>query len=108
MASVGLTSVQFDALRNHAAPREQTRALLVRYTSSWCTPCRAAVAVVSAFCRARGDGAPDVLDVDIDRCPHDVGVSQVPTFHLFNPGAPGHVAHVGLPGLDMWLRDHCD
>ena len=82
------------------------RPLLVSFTAS-CgpTPCRQALAAVDAFVAGRGADAPLRLDIDIDRCAQDVGVSAVPTFRWHRPGAGAGAAteHVGLAGLREWL-----
>lgn len=99
MAAVEIGRRRHDA---HAARRP----LLVHYAAAWCGPCKVANGLVRSFCASRGDAAPEVMDIDVDRCVHDVGVNSVPTFHLYRPRTVGHLTHVGVEGLQAWLLSH--
>lgn len=88
--------------------RAARRSLLVQYTAAWCGSCKAADGVVRSFCAAQGRMAPEVMDIDVDRCVYDVGVSEVPTYHLYRQQASGHLTHIGVNGLQKWLQTHGD
>ena len=98
--------VERQRVRAHAAGRS----LLVQYTASWCAPCHAiASKVVAATTAAAASSrpAPVLMEVDVDQCADDVGVSSVPTLRLYpvDGGGPPFT-HVGTTGVDAWLRAH--
>lgn len=94
------TSRLIDAAR--AKAHAEGRALLVQFGASWCASCKAVAPKVAAATRA--PAAPVLVDVDVDRCMDDVGVSSVPTLRLFCVGNDDRpVTHVGPSGVDSWL-----
>jgi thioredoxin 1 len=68
---------------------EAERPVLVDFTAAWCPPCRVMQPVLAAIDAERDD--LDVVEVDVDDS-IDVaaayGVLSMPTFMLFDHGAP--------------------
>jgi thioredoxin 1 len=68
---------------------EADRPVLVDFTAAWCPPCRAMKPILAALDAERDDF--DVVEVDVDESV-DVaavyGVLSMPTFMLFDHGAP--------------------
>jgi thioredoxin 1 len=68
---------------------ESDKPVLVDFTASWCPPCRAMNPILDEIAAGRDDLRIVKLDVDDNQqTAAQYGVLSMPTFMLFNHGAP--------------------
>ena len=68
---------------------ESEKPVLVDFTAAWCPPCRAMNPILDEVAASRDDLRIVKVDVDDNQATAArFGVLSMPTFMLFNPGAP--------------------
>ena len=68
---------------------ESDKPVLVDFTAAWCPPCRAMNPILDEIAASRDDLRIVKLDVDDNQTiAAQYGVMSMPTFMLFNHGAP--------------------